>query len=96
MGKLKDYVPSVNDVVDDPAAGGWLSHSQALMRSYKHGQREQRQDAADAERRRQYKLSHPDPLPPSRRETQLTGARQAARRRTGRINTVLTDMETLG
>lgn len=92
MGKLKDYVPSANDVLDNPEnwREGWA------MNVVKHGKREQRQDATDAERRRQYKLSHPDPLPPSRRETQLTGARQAARRRTGRISTVLTDLETLG
>lgn len=97
MGKLKDYVPSVNDVLDDRGGGSWLSPTQRLMKGYKHGQREQRQDKNRKEARRQYELTHPDPILPSRGETGVSGARDAARRRrSGRISTVLTDLETLG
>lgn len=95
LKKLKDSIPSYNEVADNPLK--WATSAGTYEAPRQLAIEQGAEDRARERRQANYKKSHPGVIEPNRTDTYLAGQRTAARRRqTGRISTVLSDLETLG
>ena len=96
MGKLADFIPSVDNVVADPLK--WSNPWALPVNQAQYGTDQKKQDKVTKLQKSAYDASHPDPSTPSRSQTNLAARRAAANRRAsgGLVSSVLSDTETLG